>query len=421
MAGPDDFPNLRATYNTLVDLELGNIPKGNIDNSVYKELLRIHDAIERLAGNFMQLNDGDLLQHKHWLKNLQDVEITEPVVEDHGIFWDIDLEKWVNTAVPYQYAEAWPTGLADGGELNIGPGVNDVEIIAGIGVTVDTYTEPTEQTQYLGLKWPQINTAITAAPVVAGSIVWISIQDTGVPADPNGDLLKTPINVGAIYQSATRPTPIENRQRIFLGVLIHNGTEWKEVSNPKVINQAAETLREIATTVLPLTTIIEGGQVTETGTFSLNQAEGVVWEQNRNWHVSKADPNREVLPAAAPVSFNYINADFSNVGSSTSTFDPTMYTPYPGTAAPISVPGPANTCTIQKLYLDPANNYWVLWGQYVYVDFAIAEANIRTDLAKSNIPFLLNNSILLGFAVMQKNKSNWDSEEAVFIPVNWKV
>ena len=342
--------------------------------------------------------------HSTSVANLTDTSITNAELGD-GLFYREG--KWINR-VPFN--EAWPSGLGDGGELNIGPGTNDIEVLAGIGALTDTYTSPLSPPVVQGIQWPQINAPITAAPPVAGSVVWFSIADTGIPSTPIGSV---PINLGELRQYAQPPNPSLSRRELFLGLAVHNGDEWKEISNPKVINQAAETLREVATVVLPFSSIVSGGSTREIGTFQVEQDEGVVWENNRNWHNDKSDPNREVLPAQSPVTFKYVTRDFSFVSAATDTFDPETYD-VGGTPTP--VPGGGNTTTIQRLYVDPANNYWCLYGQETYSNFFTAEANLGADLARTELPFILQNSILLGSAVMEQGKNNWDPNEAVWIP-----
>lgn len=396
---------------------------GGVPDSLKKQIGDIEDALEKVIEDLNDhLNDFNN-PHQTTHAQLPDVGPDDHHPELHTIDSHIDVDlinvelgdglfyrdgQWINRAA---FNESWPTGLGDGGELNIGPGVNDIEVLAGLGAVTDNYTNPTSPPVVQGLQWPQINTAITAASPVAGSVVWFTIADTGIPGTPIGNV---PINVGELKQYAQPPSPSLARSEIPLGLAIHNGNEWREVSNPKVLNQAAETLREVATVVLPFSSIVSGGSTRETGTFQVEQDEGTVWENNRNWHVDKADPNRETLPAQSPVSFQYVNRDFSDVEAVTDTFDPDRYDD--GSGAPVNVPGGTNRCTIQKLYVDPANNYWVLWGQEWYQNFFAAEANITADLARATVPFILQNSILLGYAVMEKGKNNWDPNEAVWIP-----
>ena len=344
------------------------------------------------------------------LSDLSDTDLTtNPLLEGQGLWYDADTGLWKNRSV---LAEAFPTGLIDGGELNIGPGVNDIEVIAGFGLLTDSYTDPLAPAVAVGIAWPQINTAITAAPAVAGNAVWFSLAATATPSVP-AEVGGIPVFVATLNQYAQPPSPALARAELFLGLAVHNGDEWSEISSPKVVNQAAETLRELATAVLPFSSIVSGGTTRETGTFEVEQDEGVVWENNRNWHVNKADPNRETLPAQSPVTFKYVTRDFSSVGVATTTFDPDTYDQG---GSPVGVPGGNNTTTIQKLYVDPANNYWVLYGQESYRNFFTAEANLTADLARSEIPSILQNSILLGYAVMEKGKNNWDQDEAVWIP-----
>lgn len=321
-----------------------------------------------------------------------------------GLWWDpVDMQ-WKNRA---SATEAWPTGLVNGGELNIGPGVNDIEVIAGLGVTVDSYTTPIAPSALLGLEWPTLNEPITAAPQVAGSIVWFTIGDTGVPTGSAAADIQ--INVGEIRQYAQPPSPQLQRSEIALGLVIHDGVTWKEVSSPKVINQTAETLRELLVNVMNPTTIISGGTVLEQPGFMLDQEAGVVWENNRNWHVDKSDPNREVLPAASPMVFQYVNRDFTTVGLDISTVDSGQWD---NAGVVEAVPNPAFNATIQRVYLDPSNHYWILWGQTVYPNFLTAQANLPADNVV--VPFLLQNSLLLGYIIAGKNTVDWDVDGAVF-------
>jgi hypothetical protein len=336
------------------------------------------------------------------LENLTDTDIKN--AEDGDILAWLD-GKWINRAPA---TEAVPTGLAGGGELNIGPGPNDIEVIAGLGVIVDSYTNPIAPPQFQLVDWPQFNEPITAAPAVAGSIVWFSIADSGNPSTPRGGI---PVNQGILKQYDTYPGPSLARMEIFLGVAVHNGTEWREVSNPKVVNQAAETLREIATTVLPLTSIISGGEVQELPSFQLEQLEGVVWEQNRNWHIDKSNPNREALPAQSPLQWKYVNRDLSVVGPTT---DTVLNDQWDNGGVIETIPGSGNRATIQRLYLDPANNYWLLYGQEIFPDFLTAQANLNAY--NPEVPFLLQNSILLGSVIAEKAPADWTDSEANFIP-----
>lgn len=333
-------------------------------------------------------------------------EISNPT-EGEGLWYDADTSKWRNRN---NTLETWPTGLIEGGELNIGPGANDIEVIAGQGLIVNAYSSPNSPPTAKYVTWPQINTPITAAPSAPGSIAWFSIAATITPA---GDIGGVPVFEGELKQYATPLSPTVRKDEVFLGIAIYNGG-WTEVSNPQVVNQSAETLREYLTNVVALTRYIQGGATTSQAGFTINLDEGVVWENNRNFHNDPSDPNRETVPAATPITFNYVDQTFGYVGPATTVIDPSIYDA--GTA-PDSVPGAANTATIQRLYQDPANNRWVLLGQNTYPNFLTAQASIEADNANTIVPYLLQNSILLGYAVCEKAKNDWDTDEAVWLPV----
>ncbi len=180
-------------------------------------------------------------QHHPQIHNLtshSDVVISGPL-DGEALMYDTPAGEWQNKA---PRAESWPTGLIDGGELNIGPGVNDIEVLTGSGVIVDSYTNPNQQPVNTPVTWAQINAAITAAPAVAGSIVWFTI-DVG----------------GNLQQYATVPSPVVIRDEIFLGSAIYNGTVWGEVSSPTVINSSSHAFDEFVNRVVGPTFIIDGG------------------------------------------------------------------------------------------------------------------------------------------------------------------
>jgi hypothetical protein len=81
-----------------------------------------------------------------------------------------------------------------------------------------------------------------------------------------------------------------------------------------------------------------------------------------------------------------------------------------------AIGGPANNTTIQRLYLDPANNYWMLWGQNVYPTWLTAAASIGYDGGKTVVPFILQKSILLGYVISTRSEVDWSTGAAVFSP-----
>lgn len=305
----------------------------------------------------------------------------------------------------YQFAEANPTGLIDGGELNIGPGVNDIEVLAGTGVIVDSYTTPDVAPVTTPLSWPQINTPITASPASAGSFVFFTMSADigGLPGPVAGTTL------GVLKQYNVVPTQDVQRDEIRLGVALHNGSVWNEVSTCSVINASAHTLLEYMLAVFGPTYVIDGGVVTQGAAFTVDQGAGTIWEPFRNWHVDKKNPHREALPAATGIQWRYVNRDFSSVGALTSTVDPSMYDPA-GTV--IAVPTPTGTATVQRLYVDPADNYWMLWGQ---------EASQNAQEAASRLPdravinLLLDNCWLLARLVVSTGQSDWDDDQAFMV------
>jgi len=333
-----------------------------------------------------------------------------PEVPDDGITYGRAYLEWKpvytkDEATTDLLGEAFPSGLINGGEVDIAAGT-DVLVNTGSGVIVDAYTNPEAIPVKMRIVWDNLQEALTL-PAQAGEIRYFSIANTGTPAPPPDDTAF----LGALVQRTVAPTAAQQRDEIFVGYALHNGVFWKDVSSPYVINQAVYTLAEYIR-LNGITYIESGGEVTEAALLTLDMQAGVIWEQNRNWHVNKKDPNRESFGAQLPISFEYVDRNFNVIGAPTSTVDPTQWDDA-GTITPVG--GPVNSATVQRIYLDPADNYWILYGQRVYDNYIDAVSNIGADNADAEIPYILQRSILLGYIVCERTKTDWDEDEARFL------
>jgi hypothetical protein len=245
------------------------------------------------------------------------------------------------------YAESQPTGLIDGGELNVSTTPGNVEVTAGSGVVVDSYTNPQDPPVVTHLEWSTIDVAIVIASPTAGDFISLTIAESGG-------------GVGTLVQRVGVVTQEQVRDEIFLGYMLYNGDAWRDISSPIVVNNTAHLANEYVNAVGGVSTIIDGGEVTEQSPFQLNQAAGTIWERNRSWHRNRKNPHREDFPALTPMQFRYTNRDFTTVGALTDTVDPTLWDNN-GTVEAIG--GPTNTATIQRVYRDIGDNIWILWGQ----------------------------------------------------------
>ena len=301
--------------------------------------------------------------------------------------------------------EAFPTGLYDGGELNIVGGGLNIEIIAGAGVIVDSYTDPLDIPSRVNISWATQNEPITS-PAVAGQIAWYTMANAGTQGVLDNS------NLGLLIERSVRPTPAQERDEIFIGIALYNGDEWKEISSPTVVNSTAHSFNEYIKSIGQLTHMDSGGDIHEAALFTLDQDEGVIWELNRNWHVNRKDPSRESFVARPNFQWRYTNRDFSTVSALTGTVDPANYDDA-GTVVPVG--GGANTCTIQRLYLDPADNFWVLYGQTTHDNFFEALADIGHDNTITEVPFILDKALFLGYIVTERVQSDWQLEHAEFV------
>ncbi len=302
--------------------------------------------------------------------------------------------------------EAHPTGLIDGGEINIGPGANDIEILAGQGLIVDSYANPDQAPTITRLSWPQINTPIAAAST---GIAYCFATIEPAPGNPPGPIANTFLGQLKQYPNVL-PTPTQVRQEIRLGVVLYNSTTWKDISSPFVVNNTANTLFEFILRVLGPSYVIDGGLATEAATFTINQEAGTIWELNRNWHVDKTNPHRQALPAATGIQWRYINRDNSSIGALTNTVDPSQYD---SAGSVIAVPGGSNTATIQRLYLDPGDNYWMMWGQDTLYSNGIDAGSAIPN--RMILPEVIRSSWLLAYVVVSKGNANWTTDQSYMV------
>jgi len=304
--------------------------------------------------------------------------------------------------------EAKPTGLSDGGELNIVNGGLDIEVIAGQGVIIDSFTVPSAVPTSISLSWNTLQAPIVTVAPTAGETVHFTLADSGSV----GPIVNT--NLALLKQYAVTPSPSVARDEVYLGYAIFNGTTWGEISAPVVVNNAAASLTEFVKMVIGPSFTQGGGKVTESGVFELDREAGVVWEMNRNWHVNKKDPHRESFAEVLALPFRYTNRDFTVVSAETTLMDPSMYDDGTGVVA---VPGNSVATTIQRLYIDQRDNFWIMYGQNLLDNFDTAIASIGIDHANTDVPMLLGNSILLGYIVAEKTRSEWAEGRARFISV----
>lgn len=270
-------------------------------------------------------------------------------------------------------------------------------MIAGDGVIIDSYTDPTVAPTSTHVSWITMTLAFPVSPV-AGDLMYYSISSAGTLIG----------RAGAI-------TPAQVREEIFLGMAIFNGSEWGEVSSPLVVNNSVHMLNEFVVQVLGPTYTIDGGSVSEIPAFSLEREAGTVWERNRNWHVDKKDPHREAFSAMPAMSWRYITSGFEAVSVLVNAVDPTVYESPLGTVS--GVPGGTREATIQRLYIDPRDNLWMMYGQNTYGSYEEAISQIGVDGANTVVPGLMGLSQLLGYVVCERGTSDWADENARFISV----
>lgn len=294
--------------------------------------------------------------------------------------------------------EPMPTGLFTGGEVNI-VGGTDVQVLAGVGVITENleYSLPISQTR---LNWPDLQEAI-AFPTTS-EIVWIMLRESPSPG------------LAEIVQLNTRPTPEQQRSMIYIGLVTWDGAAWNDVSTPIVAGNVAQQFYEFMKDVVPPLIFLSGGSIAQQASFAFSIGAGEIWELNRNFNNDEDNPNRELFDAINPVVFRYTTSGFETVGAQTSTVIAANWENPLGTIAAIG--GSAISATIQRVWLDQGNNFWVTRGQVIYSTFNEARASIAADTGVSFFdPFFTRDCLLLGYIIAARAQTNW-SATAAFIP-----
>lgn len=290
------------------------------------------------------------------------------------------------------------TSVMSGGEFTPNADPTKVDISPMTGVIVD---------------W---NSSIPFAPTNPG-LVQVTYPGTTALTPAFAPFTYYLVNsAGALVQQATRPTPTQRRQMVFLGLtLTQGGIIVVDQTIPTIPSQMNNQLVDLMDGLGPFSTV--GNVLSPNGAnLSINKSAGTLFARGFSQVPTYEDPHNATLPVQTPMNFRHITALVGSAGPLTTLLNVTQYDPN-GLGVLTPVGGGANTSTNFRIF-GFANNtvneqILVQYGQNTYASLAAAVAGIGGGNFVQQAATL--SGALLGWISVTRTATNLsDPTQAVF-------
>jgi hypothetical protein len=272
------------------------------------------------------------------------------------------------------------SGIIYGGELSINGGDNTkFDVTAGQGIIVDDWTDVDNPVTY-NVEWDAYS-AQTVTNIGTQTVTYVFVDNTG-----------------ALYQSSSAPTPILRRDYIYLGQLAHtNLTTINTITNsPDTYISPISQFRDLEQAI---GTINLGNTITPNGAnLKLNKGAGSIYLNGVNFFTNAKNPSFKTFAAYTAFTFRYRTQ--TGNGANTSDIDPTKY----DNAGTITAIGGTKS-TNQRVYLTPAGNIVIQYGQTEYSSLSAAIEAIQTETFIL-YPNLSYHAVLIAIISVQSNCSS---------------
>lgn len=295
--------------------------------------------------------------------------------------------------------DALGTNLVSGCTLSINADNTKFDVSSGLLYFTDSYTDPLNP----------VFTPVSYAGSTANSVTNLATQDsTYVSIDKNG----------VLYQSATKISAGDTRDKVLLGALVHtNRTSISSAdSNTNVIGLDIPNC--VSDLSYAMGVISEGNLYSgnATNTLRLDKSVGYFWQIGINWKNDKKNPNRITAPASTGATHlaTWRNGTGGWVTAAKTDIIPNRYDDGTGGATTPSGVLATNKWQIIKIwYLPNSQLTGIEYGQVVYNSEAEAEANkgvpTTDNPALTFLPFR-------GWLLVRGGATNLNSSgDAVFI------
>lgn len=279
------------------------------------------------------------------------------------------------------------TGLLTGGILSTGTAATEYSISDGTGHVIDADGTKTE------VSWTG-KSDITPVALLTHNISFVGITAAG-----------------AVVESVTAFTNIQNRTIISLGVAVHvNRTTVDAVNNEQHIAYNTNNQLNDLTQAIGFFNI-SGNVISSNGAnLNIDKSAGDMYGVGVNYNNNIDDPNALTLAILTAVSFQYRFSDGSN-GVTGIAIDPDNIDDGAGGLTALS----NNKWAIQRVYSFTSNNVKIQRGQTIFNTSDEAIAGITSSPFVTE-PSIAANGLLRGFIVIKKGATDLsDTGEAIFI------
>lgn len=286
------------------------------------------------------------------------------------------------------------TGIISGGRISASATVNAIDVAALTGYIVDTNTDPFNPTV------TRIETGSQTVALDAGSLArsvsWFLMDGSGT-----------------VSQQSGRPTPLQLRTRLVLGVIVYDpGTQtiFIALSAANDPTQVANNWADHADALGPFK--ISGLRLTANGTnLSLNLSQGAIFSRGFQRYSTDTglltqNPNRVDVASRNAFTFRRSTRNFTGAEPQVVTINPTQYD-LNGTLT--AVGGGSGTATIQRVWMAAngvvGNDIVVQYGQQTYSSLSAAVSAIGASSFEIATG-VETNAILVGHIAVIRTATN---------------
>jgi hypothetical protein len=180
---------------------------------------------------------------------------------------------------------------------------------------------------------------------------------------------------GTLYQTNSFPSPIERRENIFLGRVVHpNKTTILNVEQS--VDYDVSPLSSLRDLWVPIKIINEGVVPSPNGaTLTFKTSSGTFWGNGIGFPTNELNPNAITVPAYLPASFYYTTQTGGTFTATTTTVDTLNYDVG---GVKTNVPG-SGSYTTQRIYMSQSGVIRLQYGQNYYSTLAKAIAAIPSE------------------------------------------
>ena len=258
--------------------------------------------------------------------------------------------------VGQEFTTLQSTGVLEGGAMSVHVDPTKFDVASGSGYIVDSLI-PSLKTMKK-VTW-SAQTAIPVTNLATQDVTYVMIDGNGV-----------------FSQQSVFPTESERRARIYLGRINHFNRTSISFTNtvPDILQSPISQYYDLLDSLGSFN--VDGNVLSANGAnLSLNRSSGELFVASYNYVSNNQSPHNVTTAGQTAFSFRYATQT-TLAGASTTTLDPTNYD-NAGTIT--TVPNPASTATVQRVYLFPSGNTTIQYGQQTYGTLAQAIDAIPTQ------------------------------------------